>query len=530
MKKWFLVFAFVVAITVGYAVLATAPALAGDAGLIGPDSALYLWTKLDHIQQGCTFPTNTFPLTSREFSLTVQGEEHEDEMTLSLETRNEFVLSVQPLFSGFFTPYADPYPRNTPRGVPTDIIYLYEKVPTMLELGDEFSLGGWMNARIVLEHIPGIRYMYGSDYFAPWDIDTVFPEMNFPKEGYVTWAVPHTSLTVGRLKTGIGNGYFGNTFLNGKAPFYDQIQATYYTERFKFFYMLGSSQTFLTAEEKAAQTNWGPAPDEAMKTFSYHRVELHPADWVTVGLGEMDIIGGKSPDLYHILPFTIWHNAYSHYWSNVMAMIDVSLVPIKGLQVYGEFTVDDFRIPGVEDPNSKPPAYAYQAGAQYVLPFSGETRHAIGVEFTHVDPWTYNRWQPYLTMYQRQIRNQDLYLDICLGYPYGGDLNHYGLYYVAVHKNGTQWQASYSHLDKGEIELGLDEAGQPYYVHYPEVPTGPSGIVERRDTIDLELTRPLPWDLSLRLVGSFSWIRNFQHQDGATETLGMFLAGVRWSY
>lgn len=527
MRKWLLGVGLVIAMTVGQA----APALAaGDASLVEADSSLYLWTKLDLIQQGATLPTDTFPLTSREFSLTVLGEEHDEDMTLDLRTNNDFMFSLQPLFSGFLTPYAAPYPQNTLRGVPTDIIYLYEKIPAMLEVGDEFSLGDWMNARIVLEHIPGIRLMYGSDYFAPWDLDTIFPEMNFPKEGYVTWAIPHTSLTMGRLKTGIGNGYFGNTFLNGKAPYYDQIQATYYTERFKFFYLLGSSQTFLTDLEKQAQTGWGPAPDEAMKTFSYHRVELHPADWVTVGLGEMDIIGGKSPDFIHVLPFDIWHNAYSQYWSNVMAMLDVSLVPFRGLQLYGEFTVDDFPIPGMEDANSKPPAYAYQAGAQYVLPLSGQTKHSVGVEFTHVDPWTYNRWQPYLTMYQRQVRNQDLYLDICLGYPYGADLNHYGVYYIAVSKEGAQLQASYSHLDKGEIELGLAADGQPYYADYLDVHTGPSGIVERRDTLDLELTYPVPYGLSLRVVGSFSWINNFQHQEGVKETLGMFLVGLNWAY
>lgn len=523
-----------VLIALALVVLAASPVLANGAALLSSGDSEYLWSTYDLLQDGQSPPTSTQTMTEQEFHLSLSQQETEQAPEMS----SRLIFTLTPYAAPFGLPYSLPYTQLVPRGVPLDVVYLHENLPPMLEVGDAFDVGDWFHADLVLDHTPGIRYMVGNDAYVPWDMDTVFPGMEFPTRSYLAVSTPHTSLAIGRFKTGIGYGYFGNTFLNGKAPYYDHLEATYYGGDFKYFYLMGTSQSFLTVREGEIQRqDWGGSGgvvfDEPIKTFVYHRVEWHPAGWITAGLGEMNIIGGKSPDWYHILPFDIWHNTYSHGSSNVMAMLDLSVVPFKGLQVFGEFTMDDFRL-GMEAPESKPPAFAYQAGARYVLPFSDETKHAIGIEFTHVDPWTYNRWQPYLTMYQRQIRNQDLYLDIPLGYLYGGDLNHYGLYYQAVNRNGFRLDLSYDHLDKGPIYLGLDELGNPYYSGYMDIEnSGPygHGIVEKRDTFRASLVYPLPW-YGLELMANAQWgfIQNFQHVEGASESIGMLMIGVKWSY
>lgn len=510
-----------------------APALANGAELIFADSPEFLWAELDLLQNGRAMPTDVYPMTLEEYYMTVLRKE----MPKNSGFASEFLLTVNPYWVGFDSPYGH---------FADEIVYLYDSIPPMLELGDKLSVGDLLYARVQVDASPSIFSMVNEGYMAPW-VFTTLNNMEFPRIGYATLSIPNASLSMGRFKSGIGNGYFGNTFLNGKAPHYDQVQFNIYGRRIRFFYMLATSSPFLTESEADVQHstyNWDTTDnddyahfDEAVKTFAYHRFEYHPADWVTVGLHEMNIIGGKAPDFNHINPFGFWHNTYTAGCSNVMFGADVSLVPFKGLHLFGEYTVDDLRAAWAEPENSKPGAAAWQVGMRYVLPWSGEVKHVAGAEFTHADPWMYNRWQPYLAMYQRIVRlGGGHYSDVPLGFLYGGDLNHYGAYYSVVRKDGMKIEAGYDHLDKGPIDLAKqDSGGIPIYYDNPAyegITSGPfgHGPVEQKDTLSLSITYPLPWNLEALGSVSYGWINNFGHVEGVKETLSVVQLGIRWRF
>lgn len=521
------------AMALGLSGLAASPALAGGAGLLFESSPEFLWTELDLLQNGRTMPTSVFPLTRQEFHERIVREE----APMSPSSENRFVFSLHPFYTTFDSPYSH---------LVTSTVYLYDRIPPTAIIGDEFSIGDRVNVRLTIDLSPPESMLAGQGSYGFWEIMKI-TNMEFPRESYGVVSIPHADLAVGRMKTGIGYGYFGNTFLNSKATYYDQIQMSYYNRHFKFFYMLGTSSTYLTAREhdiQSSDTNWDPLNvsdrtkfDEPVKLFAYHRVEAHPWDRVTFGFGELNMIGGKTPELAHVNPFGFWHNTYTSGYSNVLFSMDASVVPFRGLHLFGEMSIDDIRATISESPDSKPTSLAWQVGARYVLPFSDAVKHVVGAEFTHVDPWTYNRWQPYLIMYQRQILNGGhQYVDIPLGYAFGGDLNHYGGYYQAVNKEGLRLEVSYDHLDKGPIELGMiDSGGIPIYYDHPGwsgITTGPwgHGIVEQRDTVAVSLSLPLPYGLELLTSGQYTWIDNFGHQDGVRETLSIFQVGLRWNY
>lgn len=517
------------------------PAQAAGSQLIFGGSPEYVWGEADALQQGRTPGTNVFPLTLREYQATIL---HED-LPLAEPSTNKFVFSLQPYGATFDIPYGGVARTSN------DVVYLQDRLPRILTIGDELSLGDWLDLRLVIDQVPGMRYMVGQSYFVPWQFRAV-SELEFPREGYMSLSLPGASMAVGRLKTGIGHGHFGNTMLNGLAPYYDEVQFTAYNDHFKFFYMLGSSQTYLSEAEYAVQSSkkWDTLNDhdaspfdDPVKMFAYHRVEARPLDWFTLGITEMNIVGGKLPNFNHINPFGLWHNTYTAGCSNVMFGLDATVVPLKGLMLFGEFTVDDIK--GLDEAaNSKPKSTAWQVGGRYVLPFWTETKHIAGVEFTHVDPWTYNRWQPYLTMYQRYVQQGGWSgVDVPLGFTFGGDLNHYGLYYTVVDKKGMMAEINYQHLDKGPIDLGTiltttDGSGKPVYVPvYYDAPGWENvstlwdhGVVEKRDILAISLTYPLPYSLTLNLYGSYSWINNFNHVQDAKESLSLFSAGLKWSF
>lgn len=513
-------------------ILSAAPVLANGSQLVFGDSVEYLWAEAQVLQEGRVPATSAFALTRQELYSTVLREELPEAPASS----NDFIFSLTPYYSAFHTPYSS-FSTNT-----NDMVYLHEVLPPIFELGDAFSLGDWMHAELVIDQNPPYRFMAGDGSFAPWHIGDLIG-LEFPKHGYLSLALPQAGIAAGRFKSGLGYGHFGNTFLNSRAPFYDQVQFTYYNKYFKFFYMLGSSATHLSASEYQAQIkkDWDTINDhdaslfdDPVKMFAYHRVELRPFDWASFGVSEMNIVGGKVPNFNHINPFAIWHNTYTAGCSNVMFMLDATVVPVKGLQVYGEFTVDDVMGFDEDTTYGKPRMFAWQYGAKYVLPFWTETKHTIGAEFTHVDPWTYNRWQPYLTMYQRIVTQGGWGgFDVPLGFAYGGDLNHYGVYYTVVNRDGLHVEAGYEHLDKGDIYLGLRPDGTPYFVDYNQYNEGPfreGTVVEQRDTISLSVAYPLPWNLELNVRGSYSWINNFGHVQDAKESIYMFTGGLKWSF
>lgn len=496
------------------ALVTASPALANGAELLFSDSPEYLWAEADLIQQGRVMPTNVHPISRREWHETVLREPSPPNAFSS----NRLVFTLRPYYCGFDNPY--------PSSAAYPVMYYNDTIPPLYQVGDAFSLGDTLHVRLVMDQTPAMVHMTGEGSYAPWKMNTLQFSGEYPRESYVSLAFPHAGVSFGRFKSGIGDGRFGNTFLNGRAPYYDQVQATYYTRNFKFFYMIASSQSSLNSIERQLQDASGYR--ESLKTFAYHRVEYQPADWVKVGFGEMGIVGGKFPDFAQINPVGLWHNTYTPECSNVMAMLDVSAVPVRGLQVSGEVTMDDYRLP-TESAESNPNAFAYQVGVRYVFSFGDDWKHTVGGEFTHVDPWMYNRIAPYLTMYQRQKR-QGITLDIPIGFAYGGDLNHFGVYYSALSRGGIQVDLGYEHLDKGQVPLGLEEDGTPAYEHRLEFNDGPSGIVETHNALSLAVTYPLAehWELSGSIY--FSRIGNFQHVTGQRATLVMFQIGLGWVY
>ena len=94
-----------------------------------------------------------------------------------------------------------------------------------------------------------------------------------------------------------------------------------------------------------------------------------------------------------------WHNTYTAGVSNVILHVDAWGVPVDGLLLRGEFLMDDTKSAAEQDAESKPNSWAWQLGATWVLPLSSrDWKVAVEAEYSHVDTWTYNRWQPWLVI------------------------------------------------------------------------------------------------------------------------------------
>ena len=569
------------AATLAFSALTASPVLANNGAtlLFGDDPAL-IWAEWEMIRNGETPATAIYPISQAELTrrydyslypdypgygltedLTPQGQGPSQDPSQSQSQTppsfaNRFGLTLRPVGGAYGLTMTTPFNRMADTFQPVANT-MYWSMPPWVEIYDELTVGDWLYMKINID----MRFDAGK---IAQNSGSIFPvylsESSTPREGFITAGNGHFNITAGRMQSGIGYGYFGNTVLNGKANYFDQIQFTASSDKFKFFYLYGTSFPWLTPEEKTIQqTPWEfTAHDQysdPYKTFTYHRLEYRPFPWLLIGAAEGNMLGGVKPDLQCLLPFNIWHNTYAYGYKNVMGSIDVSAVPFKGLHVFGEFMLDDYRLPR-EGGSQKPNAFAWQLGARYILPVGGNGngdsgksdsngdnwRHMIGLEYTHVDPWTYNHFYPYQMFYQRQPYSssiRDWYMDFCMGYTYGPDLDHYGIYYRTLSKSGVQASLSYFHMVQGEVELGAcndpdctDATPHPWYSHNDDLQpvNGHIGTVEIYNTISLNLLWPFWRSFSVIASGSYSHVQNYNHIAGETGNLYTGLIGLQYRF
>ncbi|MBN1500637.1 MAG: hypothetical protein JW982_10795 [Spirochaetes bacterium] len=489
-----------------------AAAAQNASALISKSSIEYKSTEISLISDGEVSLTNLQTVTRYEFTYLLQKSEAPDPETVTTDLN----LKVMPSVIAFRTPYSE-YDKF----FPADLLYTVYDLPPFAEASAGMGLGNWffISSNYYVKNSKG--ELTGPGFYSPAS-SGYYEAGEAPSEAYLSFAMKHASLSVGRFKTGIGEGFLGNTFLNGKAPWYDQMQFSIYTDKIKFFYMIGGSNSHLTEEEFNLQNqvggidnNYYPTEEykaEHMKTFIYHRLEWKPFRNFKLGFGEMNVVGGKFPEFNELNPVTFYHNTYDVNHREYMCMLDLNYVPVRGLLIYSEFVINELKLSN--ERSAEPTALAQQLGIKYVFTASSGLKHSAAIEAAHVDSWTYIDYVPYTSMYQR-IAGQTYYYDVPLGYAYGGDLIHYGLKYEVFAESGFSFSVEVNQLLKGEKRMGLDEeTGKTYYDGTAGYRGFPTGTIERTSSVKTKLNIPFYTRYTFQTSVYYSYIENFLNEQG----------------
>jgi hypothetical protein len=448
-----------------------------------------------------------------------------------------FTSDVHLKLSPFGGVYDSPFAAKN-EFTPAQLIYLYDKIIDPVSFTAGAGINDSFYAKLIYTASCSKKTIAdGSGILQPVSAE-YYDSGDSPKEGYVSFAADHFSAALGRFKSGSGNGIMGNLFQNSLASYYDQFSFSFYNRFVKYYYMMGMSSYYLTKEEKkyldeGDSSATPPIPRavdytyEPVKMFAFHRIELAPVDTLTIGIGEMTLVGGKLPDFNMVNPLGVYHNIYESTYHSYYAGIDISWVPAKRHFIFAELLANEIYVKG--ESNTDPTATGAQIGYWYILPLDTQTKHRAALELTHVDGWTYSDLTPYLTMYQRQIQ-REITFDIPLGYSYGGDLEQLSLIYTAVSIDGIKLNVTLSRLHKGEIGLELIHPGaanaQMPYASRNKYKGRPTGVVEKWSTAELSMELPLTERISVNVLGHYAYIQNFGHIKGETDQLVFFSAGL----
>ncbi|MFW6366547.1 MAG: hypothetical protein ACOC2H_08775 [Spirochaetota bacterium] len=489
--------------------------LANGSEIIYKTDHEYMFAEFSSIERGKALLSNSHAVTRHEFHKTVSSRH----MGRSKGFSFDLSPTIRPFVAGYYSPYYhyDNYP------VP--LMYLFESQQDICTLAMSMALDDGFFLKYTYSVGASAAELSGPGIYHPFSLGT-YAAGDSPDEGYLSFANDSFSVTFGRFKGGIGHGLSGNLFQNSRAPYYDQIQLSLYAPFVKVYYMLGTSNYQLKGSEHQVQNRapitqnyvktWGSYAEKTsrvqkesdnIKMFAFHRIELKPLTAIRLGLGEMNLVGGKFPDFNMMNPAGMYHDTYDANYHSYTFLFDIAVVPFKHHMFFFEFLSNDIQAPG--ERNGDPTAVGFQGGYWYILPVESAMKHRIGIEATHLDTWTYSDIVPYLTMYQRQMRRESRY-DIPLGYAYGGDCEHVGLYYTALAEDGFILNLSIQRLHKGEVRFQMKDGEMPYADAY-KYQGRPSGVVEMWSTVEGSSTIPFNDMIDIDLKGHYSFIENFQN-------------------
>lgn len=414
---------------------------------------------------------------------------------------------------------------------------------------------------------------YRRDYFTGRQFSLTWPpeywttgllgDTEYPYRSWLSWSSDYLGIALGRFPSGIIASTGSSVILNPQARYYDQLQLHLGNDTVRFMWMMGTSSNQLGKGEAEIQwrredeggtgdgtSYWDPRADhdyskagDSIKLYAYHLLEWRPIDSLRVGIAEMSVIGGAIPSLNMILPGLLWHNTYSSGHTNVGMAALFNYLPLPGFVISGQFFMDDITSPDESGTDDKPNAFAWLLSAAWRLELEKYGALTLGIEYSHVDRWTYTRWQPYLTMYQRNILPGGYGgIDTPLGHPYGPDCDQLGL--------SLSWQQpalftaglSLEYIRKGPIYMGMIvynetdpgefEAIPVYYDLNKYIPGELDRILALPDEHRFVLSANLDWAFSKSLKGKLradlGYYKNYGHTEDDSRYSILIYLGAGW--
>jgi hypothetical protein len=342
--------------------------------------------------------------------------------------------------------------------------YRYYSLPSFMELGAEINIFdnfyGLIDANF--ERDFANFYIYGSESNVPHitsDLKLAI-DGNIPDIGFFSYQNEKIGFRIGRQKLKWGPGERG-LVLSDASPYYDSIGFRFSVDgkipkqlNYAFEYI--SIDPYLTDEELKIQSSTTDGKSDRIyndefKSLIAHRIDFLFFDNFRIGISELNLVGGKFPDLACLSPFILFHNNYYFGFTNVMGSIDFSYSPFRNFQLYGELAVDDLKL-SIEE-NDLPAAYGVLLGGEYVNKLYSFYISLL-YEFAYTSDYIYNRNLPYLKFTNR-FRNLSQYpkkmniIDFPTGFYSGPDSTSHFIKFQLINPPKFSSEFSLEYLSKG---------------------------------------------------------------------------------
>ncbi|MCG8604200.1 capsule assembly Wzi family protein, partial [bacterium] len=309
---------------------------------------------------------------------------------------------------------------------------------------------------------------------------------------YLVFKLPYIQLVLGKNSNYWGPGFNGALSLSNNATSYDQIKLQARFWRLKFTYLWGFLRTF----PAILDVDGGSKP----KNIVAHRLEIDVARWLDIGMYETVIFGNRRFELAYVNPINFYRSA-EHFVSdddNASIGIDIELLPIPNIKLYGELFIDDLN--------------TGRLGGDF---FGNKTGLLVGgywvdmIGISNLDArLEYARTRPYLYTHRNEI-NKFAHFNTGLGHWIGPNSDIFNARLQYRVSKSFVFAATFEKFRHGENKPGRNVGGdinQPFIESDSRTAVFLDGIVTRRTYFGIEasyeLYRNFYFGLNLRTIAS----------------------------
>lgn len=320
----------------------------------------------------------------------------------------------------------------------SDMFYVYVGFPFKAGFHGYSGYEREIGATSLGTNIPGLQTIGNGFAFS---LDPNWPDRAFASFGGRAWNVQ-----IGRDRLSWGLGMTGNLGISDNLPHHDMLRFTAFSNSFKYTFLISSFPHKVNFYDpyrgSDMRGNVEKDPIRGINLYLAHRVEVRLfSDRLSLSVTEAIMYASDTGtlDLRIFNPAIIFHNIYTPSNSNSTLVLEADWTPVKGLNIYGQFILDDLAITGEKagspDSYGYPNALGYLAGAKYAMEV-WDGILSFNIEGAFIDPYTYLRydrdpWQPeaygldYIVSTRTYVVGSPedclVYDEYVLGYRYGGD-------------------------------------------------------------------------------------------------------------
>jgi hypothetical protein len=363
-----------------------------------------------------------------------------------------------------------------------------------LSIDGDLETRAGCTGRLFIKFVPGLSIderlslWTGSDelppdHFSPFHQGMEKGRHLYVDWGYLLWDGGSFSAGLGRMPQKWGPGRFTQLLISDNSPPLDMLKLE------------------LDLWNTLAFTGLTATVDSDSGTYLVaHRLDIRPMDNLRIGLSESILFKSSGLDLAYMNPVIPW---YPVQWNereddNAFISMDASWKPASGLELYGEFLIDDIQY---ENDGDRPNKLGLTAGVSgYLQPLELGTV----LEYTRIDRYVYS---------QRRPCNYYLHHGAIIGSGLGPDADRATISMGTAAAWPVLAELTVDHTRHGE---GTVQEGWP-----DSVSTGgrfPSGTVEHTTGAELHLGWYPADFLEVHGTAGNQWIRNTDHVSGVEDS------------
>lgn len=341
------------------------------------------------------------------------------------------------------------------------------------------------------------------------------------EQAYVNFDKGKYRLKFGRDYMKWGRGFDSSLLLSDYSRALDHLHFQFDLQRFRLVYLAAKLDPMRLPDSLARSMR----TEFASRYLAAGRLEAEILPQrLRLAFSQMVLYGGPQRRFEWIMlnPLLLYHGEQLNgdLNANTAIAFDAMFMPKAGVEIYGQWLIDDFQIENVDSTDLEPNEWGMLIGGRVAEPF-GLKSTTIGLEYTRVANRTYKTkrdWEKFLHRQQP--------LAHFLGNDFDRWLLHASTY--AGRQVWTQFVFEYRRRGEGRISTAFDQpwlavpTGQSYHENFP------SGIVER----SLHLRWQARWhpttNLAVSFLTMFSHYNHYQNLASVKQSDRYFIVSMFW--